>query len=65
MDIHQRFWEIDVLRGLAILMMVTYHLMFDLDYFGIYSLNLSSGTFWIFPRIIAFIFIFLVGISLP
>ena len=64
MDIHKRFWEIDVLRGLAILMMVTYHLMFDLAYFGIYSLNLSSGALWIFPRIIAFIFIFLVGVSL-
>lgn len=64
MDINRRFWEIDTIRGLAILMMVTYHLIFDLVYFGIYSLNLSSGALWIFPRFIAFIFIFLVGVSL-
>lgn len=64
MDINKRFWEIDVIRGLAILMMVTYHLIFDLAYFGIYSFNLSSGFLWIFARVTAFIFIFLVGVSL-
>jgi uncharacterized membrane protein len=64
MDINKRFWEIDLLRGLAILMMVTYHLIFDLTYFGIYSFNVSSGFFWGFARVTAFIFIFLVGVSL-
>lgn len=64
MEINRRFWEIDLIRGLAILMMVTYHLIFDLAYFGIYEFNVSSGFFWIFARVTAFIFIFLVGISL-
>lgn len=63
-DLNKRFWEIDVLRGLAILMMVTYHLIFDLTYFGIFSFNVSSGIWWWFARITAFIFLFLVGISL-
>jgi uncharacterized membrane protein len=63
-DLNKRFWEIDVLRGLAILMMVIYHLVFDLTYFGIFSFDVSSGIWWWFARTTAFIFLFLVGISL-
>ncbi|WP_321423067.1 heparan-alpha-glucosaminide N-acetyltransferase [uncultured Methanobacterium sp.] len=63
-DLNKRFWEIDVLRGLAILMMITYHLVFDLTYFGIFPFNVSSGIWWWFARTTAFIFLFLVGISL-
>ena len=45
-------------------MMVSYHFIFDLNFFGIYSLNIFSGFLCFFPRIVASIFIFLVGISL-
>jgi uncharacterized membrane protein len=64
MDLKKRFWEIDVLRGLAIIMMVTYHFLFDLNYFGVYTLDVSSGFLWIFARSTASIFLFLVGVSL-
>ena len=64
MELNQRFWEIDVLRGIAIVMMVTFHLVFDLTFFGVYYFNVSSGVFFFLARITAFIFIFLVGISL-
>jgi uncharacterized membrane protein len=30
-----RFWEVDALRGMAVVMMVAYHLLYDLYYFGI------------------------------
>ncbi len=63
-DLNKRFWEIDALRGLAIMMMVTYHLVFDLTYFGVFPFNISSGLWWWFARSTAFIFLFLVGISL-
>jgi uncharacterized membrane protein len=63
-DLNQRFWEIDSLRGIAIVMMVTFHLIFDLYYFGIYSFDVHSGFLWWFARITAFIFILLVGMSL-
>ncbi|MDO5835600.1 MAG: heparan-alpha-glucosaminide N-acetyltransferase [Methanobacterium sp.] len=63
-DLNKRFWEIDVLRGLAILLMVVYHLIFDLTYFGIFYFNLSWGVLWWFARVVAFIFLFLVGVSL-
>lgn len=64
MNLNKRFWEIDFLRGIAIILMVAYHFLFDLNFFGIYSLNIFSGFLWIFPRFIASIFIFLVGVSL-
>ena len=59
-NLNERFWEVDSLRGLAIVMMVTFHFIFDLYYFGIYSLNVNSGFLWWFARITAAIFIFLV-----
>ena len=62
MDIYERFWEVDVFRGLAILMMVIYHLFFDLTYFGICQLDVSSEFFYSCQNN-AFIFIF-VGVSL-
>lgn len=63
-NLKKRFWEVDFLRGLAIVMMVTFHFIFDLNYFGIYSSDISSGFLWWFARITASIFIFLVGVSL-
>lgn len=60
----ERFWEIDFLRGIAIIMMIVFHLLYDLDYFGNYSFNLSSGFWLYFGRITAVIFLLLVGISL-
>ncbi|HIH62097.1 MAG TPA: DUF1624 domain-containing protein [Methanobacteriales archaeon] len=62
--LYHRFWEVDVLRGIAVLMMITFHLLFDLNYFGIVSLNIQGGLLWFFGRLTAFIFIFLVGTSL-
>ncbi|MDI3548951.1 MAG: hypothetical protein PWQ15_53 [Methanobacterium sp.] len=64
MDLNQRFWEIDVLRGLAIVMMVTYHFLFDISFFGVYPLNVSTGILWWLARLTAFVFLFLVGVSL-
>ena len=64
MDLNQRFWEIDVIRGLAIVMMVTYHLLFDMAFFGVYTQDVSTGILWWLARLTAFMFLFLVGVSL-
>ena len=63
-NLNQRFWEIDFLRGIAIIMMVTFHLIFDLYYFGVYNFDVHSGFLWWFARVTASIFILLVGVSL-
>ena len=63
-NLNKRFWEVDSLRGLAIVMMVVFHFIFDLNYFGIYSFDIHSGFLWWFARITASMFIFLVGVSL-
>jgi len=59
-----RFWEIDLIRGLAVVMMVLFHLVYDLSFFGIYSFDIYSGFWFYFARITASIFILLVGVSL-
>lgn len=57
-----RFPEIDFTRGTALLMMLVSNFITDLQYFANYS-NFAQFWWW-FARIIAFIFIFLVGLSL-
>ena len=62
--LEKRFWEIDFLRGLAIIMMIVFHLLYDLTYFGGCDLNLHYGFWLYFAYATATIFIFLVGVSL-
>ncbi|VVB62866.1 Uncharacterised protein [uncultured archaeon] len=59
-----RFWELDFIRGLAVVMMVLYHFLYDLNYFGGYTLNVHSGLWLYFAEATAAIFIVLVGVSL-
>ena len=57
----QRFIELDILRGFAILFMIILHLFWDLDYFGILPLNKNLYSLNI---IVPVIFFLLVGICL-
>lgn len=59
-----RFWEVDSLRGVAVILMVFYHLMWDLNYFKLYETNLLAGPWQTFARSIGSTFIFLAGLSL-
>ncbi len=61
---NNRFWEIDFLRGIAIIMMIIFHFLYDLNFFGIYHLQLYSGNILFFLYSIGLIFLLLVGISL-
>lgn len=54
----------DAARGVAILMMVLYHFMYDLDTFGGYNIESTSGFWARFADLTAFSFVFLVGVSL-
>lgn len=55
---------LDALRGLAVCWMIIFHSAYDMNMFGFISLNFNEGFWYAFPRIIAFTFLFCVGISL-
>lgn len=59
-----RFWEVDFLRGCAIILMVLYHLVFDLNYFAVYDIDISTGFWLAVARAAASLFLLLVGLSL-
>lgn len=58
-----RFWEIDTIRGIAVVLMVIFNWSFALSYFAVYTID--GGTlFWFwFPRILGAMFIFIAGVS--
>jgi len=63
----KRAIALDALRGVAILMMIAYHTLFDLCYFGSDSFSpiiLSSFLVILFQRVTASLFIVIAGISI-
>ncbi|KQC08199.1 MAG: hypothetical protein APR55_03140 [Methanolinea sp. SDB] len=60
----ERYWEIDISRGIAVVMMIIFHIVFDLNYFEIAAVNVGSGFWRLFAGLTASLFLFLVGISL-
>ena len=59
-----RLWEVDALRGVAILMMVLYHLLFDLSALGGFPIDVYTGFWRLWARATATLFISLAGLSL-
>ena len=59
-----RFWEVDAARGVAIIMVVVYHLVYDLDNFVGLSVQSTTGFWCFFADASASAFAFLVGLSL-
>ena len=63
--VRERFWEIDALRGIAVVAMVLYHFSYDLAFFGLFDVGFfRSGLGLNTGRLIGGSFIFLAGISL-
>jgi uncharacterized membrane protein len=59
-----RFWEIDCLRGIAVILMLAFHFLYDLDFFGIADIELRSGPLLYMGRGAAFLFILISGTAL-
>jgi uncharacterized membrane protein len=59
----RRIWEIDLLRTLAIILMIIFHTVFDLNQFVGINIEYQSGFWYWEGKISALLFIFLAGIS--
>jgi uncharacterized membrane protein len=55
---------LDALRGLAVLWMIIFHFSYDMTILGFVNWDFSQGFWWMFPRVIAFTFLYCVGASL-
>ena len=61
----KRYLEVDFIRGIALLLMVAFHLCFDLNYFHYIDIDIRHGLDWRYFRyLILSLFIGTVGISL-
>ena len=59
-----RFWEIDALRGTAVVMMVIFHTVFSLSFFDIVNIDVVYGFWRVFALATATLFILIAGVSL-
>ena len=59
-----RLWEIDCTRGIAILMMIVYHTVFDISFFALYPVEAMTGFWRYFAYATASLFLLVVGVSL-
>lgn len=56
---------LDILRGIAIVLMVAFHFCYDLSYFRLASFDFYNDSFWLHARtFILSLFLLLVGVSL-
>lgn len=60
----KRFVELDLLRGLAIIGMIVYHLFFVLNFYGVLRMDLQVGGWQVLAQIVRFLFLGLVGVGM-
>ena len=65
MPVSTRYQLIDILRGVAIVLMVFYHFCYDLTYFQLVNFDFYRDPFWLNLRsLIVSLFLGMVGVSL-
>lgn len=65
MAVPHRYQLLDILRGIAIALMIFYHFSYDLTFFGFARFDFYNDPFWLNLRtIIVSLFLGLVGVSL-
>ncbi|PWR72798.1 heparan-alpha-glucosaminide N-acetyltransferase [Methanospirillum lacunae] len=61
--VHTRYVELDAARGIAISMMVIFHLVFDLSFFSLYPVETSHGFWRLFGYTTAALFVSIAGVA--
>ena len=56
-----RFWELDAVRGAAVIGMIAFHAAFDLSYFARLPIDVSAGAWWLLARAVATAFVLVSG----
>lgn len=59
----KRLAHVDMLRGVAIVMMVIYHFLFQAVWMGLWELDLDADFWIVWARVTQFLFLGLVGVS--
>jgi len=59
-----RFVEIDVLRGFAVIGMIIYHFFYIGNFYGFFEINFKTLPWLIFARFVQITFLTLVGVSM-
>lgn len=62
-NVKNRIWEIDIIRFIAIVLMVTFHMIYDLNEFANVNVEYEFGFWYYIGAISAILFIFVSGIS--
>ena len=63
--LNQRLLGLDLFRGVAIILMMLFHLSFDLNHFRFIEIDIYGGMFWKYARwVIVSMFLLAVGYSL-
>lgn len=58
-----RVWQIDFSRGIAICLMVSFHFVFDLNYYWDYPISYQSGFWYYVGKLSAILFTLIAGVS--
>jgi uncharacterized membrane protein len=59
----ERIWEIDLLRGIALILMIYFHVIYDMKEIYDYSVTYASGPNYYLGKVAGSLFIFVAGIS--
>jgi len=62
---HKRYEIVDILRGLAVLLMIIFHFSYDLNLFNFIDVDFHQSLFWwAFPRVIVTLFLLPMGLAM-